>query len=115
LQRNVYSLFSASTYTERGKGGTQKVSTRGEKRRGSVKPKKRVGGKGIRGKREKTHLDGGDTSTLLGNTVGATLAGSLVLDAASLGLVSEDLGAVGLGLGLVDVVHENALKGGKRT
>lgn len=50
-----------------------------------------------------------DTGTLLGDTLGAALAGGLVLDAASLGLVGEELGAVLLGLGLVDVLHENAL------
>merc|ERR1719487_1479865 len=54
-------------------------------------------------------LDLGDTGALLGDALGATLAGGLVADAASLGLVGEDLGAVRLGLGLVDVLHENAL------
>lgn len=54
-------------------------------------------------------LDGGDGGPLLGDTLGATLAGSLVLRSASLHLVLEDLGAGLLGLGLVDVVHQDAL------
>jgi len=64
-----------------------------------------------RGEENGTHLDGDDASTLLGDTLRAALASGLVADAASLGLVGEDLGAVRLGLGLVDVVHENALRG----
>jgi len=43
------------------------------------------------------------------NTLGATLAGSLVLVAASLGLLVKKLGAVLLSLGGEDVLHEDTL------
>jgi len=50
-----------------------------------------------------------DSSPLLGDPIGTTFPSSLVLGPASLHLVAEDLGAVLLSLGLVDVLHENAL------
>jgi len=50
-----------------------------------------------------------DTLSLLGNTSSTTFTGSLVLDTTSLHLVGKDLGAALLGLGLVDVLHENTL------
>ena len=54
-------------------------------------------------------LDGDDTRALLGNTGSTPLTGSLVLDTAGLHLLSEVLGTELLGLGLVDVLHENTL------
>lgn len=54
-------------------------------------------------------LDSRDGGSLLGDTLGAALASCLVLCSASLHLVLKNLGAGLLGLGLVDVVHKNAL------
>lgn len=54
-------------------------------------------------------LDLEDGRALVGNTLSTTLAHGLVLDAASLHLVGEVLGTKLLGLGLMDVLHQNAL------
>jgi hypothetical protein len=50
-----------------------------------------------------------DCLTLLCHTLCTALPSSLVLDTTGLHLVCEDFGAVLLGLGLVDVLHEYTL------
>jgi hypothetical protein len=50
-----------------------------------------------------------DTRPLLGQPCGLPLTHSLVLDTPGLHLLSEVLGSGLLGLGLVDVLHENSL------
>jgi len=50
-----------------------------------------------------------DTLSLLSNAGSTTFPGGLVFDAAGFHLVGKDFGAALLGLGLVDVLHENTL------
>lgn len=54
-------------------------------------------------------LDGEDGSPLLGNPLGTALAHGLVAETAGLHLVGKVLGPELLGLGLVDVLHEDTL------